>query len=132
MLVTHDRYMLDRVSSIVLGLDWQSSAESFADYSGSVAGREERASEDRSLQRKPTLRRNECAISGEEEAVVVPVLFEPRKTWPRRAPQETRPSPEILRSPVTGSLRASARRGTRLRRSLMVYLCGLSSNRKKG
>jgi ATP-binding cassette subfamily F protein uup len=33
VLVTHDRYMLDRVSTIVLGLDGQSSAESFADYS---------------------------------------------------------------------------------------------------
>ena len=33
MLVTHDRYMLDRVSTIVLGLDGQGGAESFADYS---------------------------------------------------------------------------------------------------
>jgi ATP-binding cassette subfamily F protein uup len=33
VLVTHDRYMLDRVSSIVLGLDGQGAAESFADYS---------------------------------------------------------------------------------------------------
>ncbi len=33
LLVTHDRYMLDRVSTIVLGLDGQGSAESFADYS---------------------------------------------------------------------------------------------------
>jgi ATP-binding cassette subfamily F protein uup len=33
VLVTHDRYMLDRVSTIVLGLDGQSGAESFADYS---------------------------------------------------------------------------------------------------
>jgi ABC transport system ATP-binding/permease protein len=33
VLVTHDRYMLDRVSSIVLGLDGQGGAESFADYS---------------------------------------------------------------------------------------------------
>jgi ATP-binding cassette subfamily F protein uup len=32
VLVTHDRYMLDRVSTIVLGLDGQSGAESFADY----------------------------------------------------------------------------------------------------
>jgi ABC transport system ATP-binding/permease protein len=32
VLVTHDRYMLDRVSNIVLGLDGQGSAESFADY----------------------------------------------------------------------------------------------------
>jgi ABC transport system ATP-binding/permease protein len=33
VLVTHDRYMLDRVSTIVLGLDGQGSAERFADYS---------------------------------------------------------------------------------------------------
>src|SRR3954469_17039279 len=32
VLVTHDRYMLDRVSSVVLGLDGQGGAESFADY----------------------------------------------------------------------------------------------------
>ncbi len=33
VLVTHDRYMLDRVSTIVLGLDGQGRAERFADYS---------------------------------------------------------------------------------------------------
>ncbi len=32
VLVTHDRYLLDRVSNIVLGLDGQGGAESFADY----------------------------------------------------------------------------------------------------
>lgn len=32
VLVTHDRYMLDRVSTTVLGLDGQGGAESFADY----------------------------------------------------------------------------------------------------
>ncbi len=32
VLVTHDRYMLDRVSTIVLGLDGRGTAESFADY----------------------------------------------------------------------------------------------------
>jgi len=32
VLVTHDRYMLDRVSNIVLGLDGHGGAESFADY----------------------------------------------------------------------------------------------------
>ena len=32
VLVTHDRYMLDRVSTIVLGLDGQGGAQSFADY----------------------------------------------------------------------------------------------------
>ncbi len=33
VLVTHDRYMLDRVSTIVLGLDGRGNAETFADYS---------------------------------------------------------------------------------------------------
>lgn len=32
VLVTHDRYLLDRVSSVVLGLDGQGRAETFADY----------------------------------------------------------------------------------------------------
>jgi ATP-binding cassette subfamily F protein uup len=32
VLVTHDRYMLDRVSTIVLGLDGQGDAATFADY----------------------------------------------------------------------------------------------------
>jgi ATP-binding cassette subfamily F protein uup len=32
VLVTHDRYMLDRVSSIVLGLNGQGGADTFADY----------------------------------------------------------------------------------------------------
>lgn len=32
VLVTHDRYLLDRVSTVVLGLDSQGGAESFADY----------------------------------------------------------------------------------------------------
>lgn len=32
VLVTHDRYLLDRVSTIVLGLDGKGGAESFADY----------------------------------------------------------------------------------------------------
>jgi ATP-binding cassette subfamily F protein uup len=32
VLVTHDRYMLDRVSTVVLGLDGMGSAERFADY----------------------------------------------------------------------------------------------------
>ena len=33
VLVTHDRYMLDRVSTVVLGLDGNGAAETFADYS---------------------------------------------------------------------------------------------------
>jgi len=33
VLVTHDRYLLDRVSTVVLGLDGRGGAEQFADYS---------------------------------------------------------------------------------------------------
>jgi ATP-binding cassette subfamily F protein uup len=33
VLVTHDRYMLDRVSGVVLGLDGRGGSEKFADYS---------------------------------------------------------------------------------------------------
>src|SRR5215475_14484366 len=32
VLVTHDRYLLDRVSTVVIGLDGEGGAESFADY----------------------------------------------------------------------------------------------------
>ena len=42
VLVTHDRYLLDRVSNIVLGLDGQGSAEHFADYSQWEAWQAER------------------------------------------------------------------------------------------
>jgi ABC transport system ATP-binding/permease protein len=43
VLVTHDRYMLDRVSTVVLGLDGQGSAGLFADYSQWETWLEERA-----------------------------------------------------------------------------------------
>jgi ABC transport system ATP-binding/permease protein len=44
VLVTHDRYMLDRVSTIVLGLDGLGGAERFADYSQWEAWQQERVS----------------------------------------------------------------------------------------
>src|SRR5712671_532140 len=42
VLVTHDRFMLDRVSTVVLGLDGLGSAERFADYSQWEAWQEQR------------------------------------------------------------------------------------------
>jgi len=39
VLVTHDRYMLDRVSTVVLGLDGLGGAERFADYQQWSLGR---------------------------------------------------------------------------------------------
>jgi ABC transport system ATP-binding/permease protein len=42
VLVTHDRYLLDRVSTVVLGLDGQRYAESFANYAQWESWQEER------------------------------------------------------------------------------------------
>jgi ATP-binding cassette subfamily F protein uup len=55
VLVTHDRYMLDRVSTVVLGLDGSGEVETFADYSQYEAWQEEqgRASEAREQARGP-------------------------------------------------------------------------------
>jgi ATP-binding cassette subfamily F protein uup len=63
VLVTHDRYMLDRVSSIVLGLDGQGSAESFADYSQWEAWQEERLQRVRASARVSTRDHSSAALS---------------------------------------------------------------------
>jgi ATP-binding cassette subfamily F protein uup len=54
VLVTHDRYMLDRVSTVVLGLDGTGGAERFADYS---------QWEEWSRERKMTSRKQESAVT---------------------------------------------------------------------
>ena len=46
VLVTHDRYMLDRVSSIVLGLDGKGSADTFANYAQWEAWQAQRSKSD--------------------------------------------------------------------------------------
>jgi ATP-binding cassette subfamily F protein uup len=57
VLVTHDRYMLDRVSTTVLGLDGLGGAERFADYSQWEAWLEEREESVMagSVERKPSV-----------------------------------------------------------------------------
>jgi ATP-binding cassette subfamily F protein uup len=45
VLVTHDRYMLDRISTVVLGLDGEGGVERFADYSQWELWQEERLNE---------------------------------------------------------------------------------------
>jgi ATP-binding cassette subfamily F protein uup len=54
VLVTHDRYMLDRVSTVILGLDGEGRAGLFADYSQWEAWLEERKQSARSNAR-PTI-----------------------------------------------------------------------------
>src|SRR5580700_3895069 len=63
VLVTHDRYMLDRVSTIVLGLDGQGGAESFADYPQWEVWQAERKQ-----QAKASARSNPRAASSAEPA----------------------------------------------------------------
>jgi ATP-binding cassette subfamily F protein uup len=58
VLVTHDRFMLDRVSNIVLGLDGQGGAESFADYAQWESWQAERTATLKATDRsKPPVRR---------------------------------------------------------------------------
>jgi ATP-binding cassette subfamily F protein uup len=51
LLVTHDRYMLDRVANVVLGLDGQGQAAAFADYSQWEAWQTEQAAQTKKNQR---------------------------------------------------------------------------------
>ena len=53
VLVTHDRYLLDRVSSVVLGLDGQGGAESFADYAQWEVWQAERKQTTNETERSP-------------------------------------------------------------------------------
>jgi ABC transport system ATP-binding/permease protein len=62
VLVTHDRYMLDRVSTTVLGLDGQGGAESFADYSQWEAWQAERAAAVKSAGRPAILVSNSSEL----------------------------------------------------------------------
>jgi ATP-binding cassette subfamily F protein uup len=56
VLVTHDRYMLDRVSSVVLGLDGRGHAQRFADYMQWESWMEEQEIVDRAGQSETNLR----------------------------------------------------------------------------
>ena len=63
VLVTHDRYMLDRVSTVVLGLDGKGDAERFADYAQWEEWQRERAAERGSVAREAS-RAAAPALSG--------------------------------------------------------------------
>jgi len=55
VLVTHDRYMLDRVSTVVLGLNGMGGAERFADYAQWEEWQRDRAAEREKASRVPRL-----------------------------------------------------------------------------
>jgi ATP-binding cassette subfamily F protein uup len=70
VLVTHDRYMLDRVSTVVLGLDGAGGAERFADYSQWEEWTRERKAASRKQESAATIRAgdNGNKASGATEA----------------------------------------------------------------
>jgi ATP-binding cassette subfamily F protein uup len=63
VLVTHDRYMLDRVSTVVLGLDGLGHAERFADYSQWEAWQRSRRSAARSAAAPESPRQSEKVVA---------------------------------------------------------------------
>jgi ABC transport system ATP-binding/permease protein len=65
VLVTHDRYLLDRVSTTVLGLDGQGSAEHFADYSQWEAWQQEQKQPRRN--RPSDAREGAAALKGKKK-----------------------------------------------------------------
>src|SRR5947209_7019422 len=63
VLVTHDRYMLDRISNVVLGLDGQGGAEAFADYSQWEGWKDERQRDERVKSKPASVARPQEAAS---------------------------------------------------------------------
>jgi ATP-binding cassette subfamily F protein uup len=68
VLVTHDRYLLDRVSTTVLGLDGLGAAGRFADYSQWEAWQEERERASKTVA-KAVDRESEPRVAGETTSV---------------------------------------------------------------
>jgi ATP-binding cassette subfamily F protein uup len=67
VLVTHDRYMLDRVSTVVLGLDGRGSAGRFADYSQWEVWQSERKTATRAKEKVGTSRAEVPASSAKKK-----------------------------------------------------------------
>jgi ATP-binding cassette subfamily F protein uup len=67
VLVTHDRYMLDRVSTVVLGLDGRGGAGRFADYSQWEAWQSERRTLSRAKEKSENLRAETPAPSAKKK-----------------------------------------------------------------
>ena len=68
VLVTHDRYLLDRVSTVVLGLDGQGAAESFADYSQWETWQAGRTQTPQARSRRPDSVSNDAASAQPQKA----------------------------------------------------------------
>jgi ATP-binding cassette subfamily F protein uup len=67
VLVTHDRYMLDRVSSIVLGLNGKGNADTFADYGQWEAWQAQREKSDKSSDATATPQQSNSATPAKKK-----------------------------------------------------------------
>ena len=84
VLVTHDRYMLDRVSSTVLALDGRGNSERFADYAQSERWMRERAvAEEQSAESVPA---SPASASAAKPTATAPATSTAAATAPAPAP----------------------------------------------
>jgi ATP-binding cassette subfamily F protein uup len=94
VLVSHDRYLLDRVSTVVIGLDGQGDASLFADYSQWEASRNGKSPKGDSHQ---VLNRNSERVSGttsRENLVTVPADTKAGRETDDVAPRDSAPGPK--------------------------------------
>jgi ATP-binding cassette subfamily F protein uup len=75
VLVTHDRYMLDRVSTVVIGLDGMGAAERFADYSQWETWQRSQLSKDSTKAASGNQRAREALAPGRPSAVKKKLSF---------------------------------------------------------
>ena len=118
VLVTHDRYMLDRVSTIVLGLDGRGSAERFADYSQWETWQEERQlAALTGVQRvaaRSTRRQRDChpdAVKERNFPISKPASTQPSKSGSppqKKYWKRSEPRPKIQPLPATAARLVSA------------------------
>ncbi len=103
VLVTHDRYLLDRVSTVVLGLDGGGKAERFADYSQWAANQAEVLAARKPAKPKAEARRAHGGCGAAEKEAVV--SRKPRVRIDRRENSRDGGSPPC---PAGGATRGGA------------------------
>jgi len=100
VLVTHDRYMLDRVSTVVLGLDGEGAAEVFADYSQweqARAVKPERVQEERPEARPPAPREKLAYLEAREWEQMEQKILEAEQSL--EAARGALQAPEVVSDP---------------------------------
>jgi ABC transport system ATP-binding/permease protein len=106
VLVTHDRFMLDRVSTVVLGLDGEGGAEVFADYSQwerARAAKPARAPQERPEPRAPAPRKKLGYLDAREWEQMEQRILEAEQSL--EAARAALQAPEVVSDPIALQLR---------------------------